>query len=442
MTTSDTELTRVLELYAYDVTAGPDVHRLVEARYLHRRRLRLTGSVAGVVMAMVGVVAGIAALLPAPAPSGVGSSPRPSAVCSSGPRLCGFIGLRQPPSFTPGFWKAPPDPVPPAGKTWPAATFHFPKTVPGGEYALPMGSIDATHVLVASWSGYESTDAFYSYDTGSGAFRLIARMPEGKPISPDRWVVSDHFLVWSEDQPSGPDASPDRFDVSVVPLSGGTPRLIAQVRGLVSQETSTWYATDTTVYWSDDKDGVVALPLAGGTPAPAPGFAGMHLLDGSDWAVRSALVDGNFRVDKELKQLGTGRTLQVATSPDMQQLQCTPTFCMGEYGNSMPLFSRQFIQELDGGHRMAMPDAFQGAWRVHVLGDTSYLSTQVDEGDTTIFQVWNPTTGSAGSLAATGNAQGETSAYSPDLYTNMNNLFGVEDGKTGIWTYLALRGIP
>ncbi len=433
MTTPEIELTRVLETYAGDVHAQADLVELVESRFqrLRRRRMRAAAVAAGMVVLLV--AAGTAVAWPRAAsgpakPPVVTPSPsvRPSPSCSpiynceSGP-------LPTAPAFQGGHWGAPPATLPLATTTWPTATFQLPARAPDGFKLRPLWTIDRTHVLVSSRS-HGIIVAYYSFDLTNGAFLKIGEMPGGKQATSAGSAVSDHYLYWVFSGYNSTDFAKAGFDIYVAPLSGGSTRKIVHVPES-SYEAGRWFATDDAVYWSTD-DGVETVQRTGGPVSTVAGLEGYHLVNGSAWAVRN----DDIRITAALKNVVTGETLTpVPPSHDVIGLDCTPTFCVGWYGRdgNPGIAGDYFIQDLDGGHRMALPKSLQaGVMTVEILGDRGLV---IDSQELKL-EFWDPFTGAAGRMVATWGPDHSTSI----AVDNEGDIAHAEDGKAGTITYLAM----
>jgi hypothetical protein len=434
VTTPELELARVLETYAGDAHAQPDLCELVESRYQRRRRrrTRMAGVAAGLVIVLA--VAGIAVASPRsvsrPAvTTSPSASPSPSPSCTTSLRECDTAPLPTAPKFKSGHWTAPPAKIPPATSTWPTATFQIPARGPGGLKVHVVQTLDATHVLVTTRASGRIT-AYYSFDLTSGAFRQITRVP-GKPMLSAAQAVSDNYLYWCMSGYNSSDWEHRGFDVYVAPLSGGPSRKIAHV-AKSSYALSPWSATDDAVYWSYNGSGVVTLPRSGGQPTPVPGLADMKLIDGSGWAVQTSSIHGGLRVTTALKQIVTGRTLTVDVPDQVLSLDCTPAFCVGEYGHHNGRAGDYFIQDLDGGNRMALPKAPAIlSFKVRTIGDRGLVEGYAE----LEMEFWDPFSGAAGRMVATWGADKSTSIGD----VNQGDIVGAENGKTGIMTYLAVN---
>ena len=433
MTTPEIELTRVLETYAGDVQAHADLVELVESRFQRRRRRRMRAAAVAAGMVVLLVVAGTAVAWPRAAsrptkPPVVTPSPTatPSPSCSP-IYSCATGPLPKPPAFQAGHWAAPPAKIPLATTTWPTATFQLPARAPDGFKLRPLWTIDQTHVLVSSRS-HGIIVAYYSFDLTNGGFRKIGEMPGGKQATSAGSAVSDHYLYWAFSGYNSTDFAKAGFDIYVAPLAGGATRKIIHVAES-SYDADRWFATDDAVYWST-RDGVETVSRTGGPVSTVAGLDGYRLVNGSTWAVRTTDV----RITAALKNVVTGETrTPVAPDHDLMALNCTPAFCVGWYGRdgNPGIGGAFFIQDLDGGHRMALPKSLQaGIVTVQTVGDRGLV---IDSQELKL-EFWDPFAGAAGRMVAT---------WGPDHSTSINvdnegDVAHAEDGKAGTITYLAI----
>ncbi len=343
--TEPQNLAQTLAAYADHAGEVPnDLLDSIERGYRRRRRTRI-GSVA--VAAALVVVALVASLALNPF-AGTHSTPANTTWTQEGP------------------WRVPKPGAPLKSPTvaWPKAVVAVPAKTSEGSAIFTEGVIDADHVLVSIASPGLILD---SYDVVHKTFARITTQPSLPAKQQiDRITLTPHWVVWSVVTTGTPTAVSQVYKAL---LTGGDPQYVGKASGLLLN----WYASDTGIYWSPDKPGVMWLPLAGGTEAALAGFGNYLIMDGtSPWATEltkasmdaiNAQNKGNDpndgivlpsvddTVTQSLKNLVTGAQVAVATKPDDQWLTCTPQRCLGVDSDDGPMF----IRRPDGSAQTPVP---------------------------------------------------------------------------------------
>jgi hypothetical protein len=218
-----------------------------------------------------------------------------------------------------------------------------------------------------------------------------------------RVAIAPHWIVWQADDQHSATA----FSVYRAPITGGPRQLVAVVHASVQNQG--YYATDDFVYWSPiRRGGVTRLSLTGGTISVLPGFEGIWS-DGTGWGrdvgrPRNLIATSEVKTPKaaapiSFRSLVTGERRAVTRSPDLTQMQCVPTFCIGASAGS----SREFVQRLDGSGRVALPAAGHPTLAVLQVGDSGLIAYGLT--------LLDPLTGRVGAAQSPDGPCGRTTEY-------------------------------
>ncbi|MCP2353831.1 hypothetical protein HD597_000851 [Nonomuraea thailandensis] len=201
--------------------------------------------------------------------------------------------------------------APPVEQVWPDAMHEIPGTTPGGRAFSPQVFV-SSRVVVGYGITRNRPDSVWSYEVGKRRFTSIVRPDRLRGLS---LVSGDGHLAWW--------AVRDRkMEIWVVPVTGGVPRRLASVAGMMSSNNEIVGAdslaiADDAVVWSPAEGGVYRLPLKGGKPTLMSGTRGLHLVEWP-WAgsPRDARLPGPpvARPMERLKNVLTGE-IRNATAP-------------------------------------------------------------------------------------------------------------------------------
>ncbi|MEO3782560.1 hypothetical protein ABGB12_04460 [Actinocorallia sp. B10E7] len=310
-------LNLTLERHAERAPApAPDLIERVETRYRKRRRARMTGAAAAMVLVLGGTVFG-------------GWS-------SAGPdRTVGPADTAASPLPPPEEAAKDPFEITPIEKLWPKAVHRIPARLPDGTEIAPRLMIDERTVLVNSWAGFETVSALYTYDlrTKKAAKIIDVVTPAGSKYTAGGFAVGEGRVVWST-------VSADRTStIWSAPVGGGAAvKAVERFSGEIGAR-DTLTVSGGRIYWSEFSAGVYTAPLAGGTAELVPGTEKERLVRwpwaGSPVPDRSQDQNRVQITGRELRNLETGEKRTVAFAAGGTSWNCKITWCLDRKSNSI-----------------------------------------------------------------------------------------------------------
>ncbi|MGP4102642.1 hypothetical protein [Nonomuraea sp. KM90] len=217
--------------------------------------------------------------------------------------------------------------APPVEQVWPDAVHEIPTTAPGSRAFHPDVFV-SDRVVVGRGITETRPNSVWSYDVDKRTFTEIAPLGNVRAIEPV--VFGSGYLAW-------PAFRGQKMEIWVVPVTGGVPRRLASVTGLITSKGRVIGAdnlaiADDAVVWSPMIGGVYRLPLKGGKPALMAGTRGLHLVE---WPWAGLPRDDGLvgpplpRPMERLKNVLTGE-IRDATAPAGRWSwdECGVTWCL------------------------------------------------------------------------------------------------------------------
>ncbi|WP_424532683.1 hypothetical protein ACOZ38_20405 [Sphaerisporangium viridialbum] len=218
--------------------------------------------------------------------------------------------------------------APPVKQVWPAAVHEIPATGPGGRAFKPDVFV-TDRVVVGRGLTRNRLDGIWSYDVDRRKFTGIAPLKDPGVMN-EPVVFGDGYLAWS--------AFRDRLtEIWAVPVTGGVPRRIASITGVLTSENS-YYGIDLAIaggmaVWSPFDGGVYRVPLKGGKASLVSGTRGHYLVEWP-WAgwPRLEMTDHPIpRPMEHLKNVLTGELRNVAPPTGRASWNdCGVTWCFND----------------------------------------------------------------------------------------------------------------
>ncbi|WP_214324927.1 hypothetical protein [Nonomuraea sediminis] len=164
--------------------------------------------------------------------------------------------------------------APPVTRVWPGAVHEIPTMGPDGGMFKPDVFV-SDRVVVGRGLTRNRLSGIWSYDVDTRRFTRIAQIRDVRVMNAPL-VFGDGYLAWSTFR--------DRMtEIWAVPVTGGTPRRLASITGLVTSDNSyggiDLAVADGMAVWSPYDGGVYRVPLRGGQPSLVQGTRGYYLLD-------------------------------------------------------------------------------------------------------------------------------------------------------------------